>query len=495
MEACRERSGLASGRGCVAPAVIRRLVLGALLVSLTAAAKHRTANFIVEAPDPTYAAQVAQAAEHYRRQLAIEWLGKELPNWSQPCPITVNVGPHLGAGGATTFVFDRGEVYGWRMTIQGPADRLIDSVLPHEITHMIFASHFRRPLPRWADEGAATTVEHPSERNKYRAMLHQVLRSGQGISLSQMFALKDYPSNPLPLYAQSHSLADYLIQLGGRQKYVLFVGDGLKSNDWPGAVRRHYGVSDLGQLQNTWLAWVQQGSPPLRPHNTAPEAAPSQPLLAAAGQSGRVAPASFGSSDGGTFSRRPADRRLADIQPQLVAQAPTAAQAQASEQPSRVPEAAGPAERDAGSLAAVWQPAERKLASETRNAADNTKAVPLGRLVPVARLPEESLAAGQVGNNTARPLQPPSDAVAVSLPPLPEPVSATPAGWWGAGTPAAPAAPVRSGASLGPTDNVAASGPVAASPDMSTPNISSSQLGRPQTPQGPRHIIIQWGTR
>jgi hypothetical protein len=139
-------------------------------------ARQQSPNFIVETPDPKLAAQIAQAAEKYRRDLAVEWLGKAMPNWSQPCVMTVQVGPQLGAGGATTFVFDKGEVFGWRMSIQGPVERIFDSVLPHEITHMVFASHFRRPLPRWADEGGATSVEHQSERSKYRLMLAQFLR-------------------------------------------------------------------------------------------------------------------------------------------------------------------------------------------------------------------------------------------------------------------------------------------------------------------------------
>ena len=123
-------------------------------------ANQRTANFIVSAPTPAIAQQIAQAAEQYRKQLAIDWLGREMPTWAEPCPITVQVGDHLGAGGATSFMFERGEVYGWRMTIQGSLERVLDSVLPHEVTHTVFATHFRRPLPRWADEGACTTVEH-----------------------------------------------------------------------------------------------------------------------------------------------------------------------------------------------------------------------------------------------------------------------------------------------------------------------------------------------
>ena len=69
----------------------------ALLVSM--GARHRTANFIVETPDPNLAAQIGQAAEQYRHNLAIEWLGQPMPNWSQPCPMTVNVGASLARAG------------------------------------------------------------------------------------------------------------------------------------------------------------------------------------------------------------------------------------------------------------------------------------------------------------------------------------------------------------------------------------------------------------
>ena len=188
----------------------RRLLQFAALSCLLLVAmgsQQRSANYVVETADPNFARVVSQAAEQYRRDLAVAWLGKTMPDWSAPCVMTVHVGPSLGAGGATTFLFDRGEVYGWRMTIQGSAERVLDSVLPHEITHMVFASHFRCPLPRWADEGGATSVEHISERQKHMKMLVQFLHTNHGIAFNQMFAMKDYPQPEwvLPLYAQGYT--------------------------------------------------------------------------------------------------------------------------------------------------------------------------------------------------------------------------------------------------------------------------------------------------
>ncbi|HUY88391.1 MAG TPA: hypothetical protein VMV10_06630 [Pirellulales bacterium] len=249
-----------------------RLIRAALLAAAVASlgAGHRTANFIVNAPSEDVARQVGDLAEKYRSDLAVAWLGKSLPNWREPCPITVEVGPHLGAGGATSFVFDRGQVFGWQMTIQGPLDRLLDSVLPHEVTHTIFASHFRQPLPRWADEGACSTVEHRSERIKQQKMLVRFLQTGRGIAFDNMFRMKEYPRDILPLYAQGHSLATFLVAQGGKRKFVEFVGDGLQSRDWRQALVERYRFADLGVLQNTWLDWVKRGSPlPLKPDGDA----------------------------------------------------------------------------------------------------------------------------------------------------------------------------------------------------------------------------------
>ncbi len=234
-----------------------------LVPSSSLASSYRTPNFVIEAPTPELAEKIGKTAEYYRRELAIQWLGAAMPNWSRPCPIQAEVGPTLGAGGATSFVFDRGEVFNWDMKIQGTEERLLDSVLPHEVTHTIFASHFRRPLPRWADEGACTTVEHASERNKQQVMLINFLRTGHGIAFDQMFAMKEYPPDVLPLYSQGYSLARYLIDQGGRQEFLEFVGDGLKSENWSEALNKHYGVANLKSLQDQWLTWVKQGSPDL----------------------------------------------------------------------------------------------------------------------------------------------------------------------------------------------------------------------------------------
>jgi hypothetical protein len=253
-----------------ARASLRALRLVATLVavlasSLASAAAYRTRNFTVDAPTPQLAKEIGDMAEQYRVSLAQEWLGREIPAWSQPCPIKAVVSPQLGAGGATSFVFDRGEVFGWKMNIQGSRERVLDSVLPHEITHTIFATHFRQPLPRWADEGACTTVEHQSEIAKQERMLIDFLKTKRGIPFSDMFAMKEYPQDVLPLYAQGHSLARYLIALKGKREFLNFITDGMQDENWPRAIQQHYSYEHLLALQNSWLDWIKAGRPEIKP--------------------------------------------------------------------------------------------------------------------------------------------------------------------------------------------------------------------------------------
>ncbi len=245
------------------------LVLGLFLLSSTEwsqAATYRTSNFIVHAPTEEFAQRVGEEAERFRKELAVTWAGEEFPNWSAPCPIRVKVG-QIGAGGATTFSFQNGEVFGWNMTIQGTEERILDSVLPHEITHTILACRFRRPIPRWADEGICTLVEHESERRRQTLLLGNVMKQGSKIPLRSLLAMTEYPQNQMDvmkLYAQGYSLTDYLVQQGGRETFLKFLGDAMRHGGWDQALSAHYGVNSVDVLEKKWNQWVLAGSPALK---------------------------------------------------------------------------------------------------------------------------------------------------------------------------------------------------------------------------------------
>ncbi|MBW3542388.1 MAG: hypothetical protein KY476_19145 [Planctomycetes bacterium] len=226
----------------------------------------RSPNFVVTAPSEEVARQVAETAERSRDELAVAWLGHKLRRWYRPCTVKVKVG-QMGAGGATTFAFDQGEVFGWRMTVQGTLERILDSVVPHEVSHTIFASHFRRPLPRWADEGAATLIEHDSERRRQQLLLKQVWHTSQRMPLERLLAIREYPSEMravMTLYSQGHSLSDFLVQAGGRTRFLQFL-DEAERHGWDKAIRTHYSLAGVDELERRWEQWVESGSPEIAP--------------------------------------------------------------------------------------------------------------------------------------------------------------------------------------------------------------------------------------
>ena len=117
------------------------------------------------------------------------WLGREMPQWPEPCPLRVTVTMN-GSGGATSFAFDHGRILGMDMHIEGTLDRLLASVLPHEVTHTVFAHYFRAPLPRWADEGGSVLSEDDLERNRHDQLVKQVLSTpGRAIPLRRLFTM------------------------------------------------------------------------------------------------------------------------------------------------------------------------------------------------------------------------------------------------------------------------------------------------------------------
>lgn len=276
---------------------------------LSMGANYRTSNFMVTAQSAEFAKQVGDSAEYYRKKLAIEFTGRELGPWREPCPITVTTGRNLGAAGETSFGFISRVPVGWTMSIQGTPERVLDAVLPHEVLHTIFATHYGRPLPRWADEGACTTVEHISEREKQDRFLIEFLtaKPSRGIAFNKMFVMKQYPRDVMPLYSQGYSVTKFLISQGGKPKFVNYVGEGMQRDDWNTVTAKFYGYRDLSELQLKWLEWVKAGSPAQLPMVVLSDATQQQQrAVAAAPASAEVRPVGY------TAPRQPPANALAD---------------------------------------------------------------------------------------------------------------------------------------------------------------------------------------
>lgn len=289
MEARAFRGTLSAGRLLL----LSLFFLANSLISVDAS-QVRTQNFIVlDAPSPQLARQVSEEAERFRKELALKWLGKELPTWERPCTLRIVAG-NIPAQGVTQYQRYPGYVSDFQMEVIGTPQRILDSVLPHEITHTVLATHFGQPLPRWADEGISTTVEHLSERSKHEAKLREFLTTRRGIPMNRMFMMKDYPPEMLTLYAQGYSVCRFMIDQKGPREFVKFLETFMQIGSWTESVQKHYDYESLAELQQYWLAWVESGSGDVErfvrnaPSNAQPGSTNGDVLLAS-GQNGKAA--------------------------------------------------------------------------------------------------------------------------------------------------------------------------------------------------------------
>jgi hypothetical protein len=242
---------------------LRRLLGVALLAAVFASmgAQYRTTNFVVNAPNQEIAQQVGQWAEYYRKAKAIEWLGYEMPNWQKPCPLNVTVSTE-GPSGATSFVFNpgpQGGVLDMDMQIKGPLDRLLASVLPHEITHTVFAYYFRRAVPRWADEGGSVLSEDDTERDRHDKIVRGILNRSQQFRVRSLFQLKDYPPSGdkvMCMYAQGFSLSHYIVYISNRQTFLRFVSLGMQDG-WDKATQTCFGMRSVEEMEDAWLKFLR----------------------------------------------------------------------------------------------------------------------------------------------------------------------------------------------------------------------------------------------
>lgn len=270
---------------------------------LSLGASYRTTNFVVHAPTPQIAQQVGQWAEHYRKEKAKLWIGQEMPSWPQPCPLIVQVSME-GPSGATSFNFGPSGVMSQKMEIQGPLDRLIASVLPHEVTHTVFAYYFKTPVPRWADEGGSVLSEDDLERDRHDKLVRQILNSNRQFPLRRLFSLRDYPREVMNLYAQGFSVSDYLVKRSDRQTFLRFVAHGMQAG-WDSAAQSFYRFQSVEELEQAWLQHLRdtkrqpgtqvasQNTQPIQPNRnpaamvrlTAPSIQPLDPPPVIRGQS------------------------------------------------------------------------------------------------------------------------------------------------------------------------------------------------------------------
>lgn len=232
-----------------------------------------TPSFRIFHDDEELAKKVAARAEAARRDAIKRWTGAEpLGAWSPRCDLYLyptaevfaeQTGQLAESPGFSTAGLEGGRVTTRMVKLRTDFARMIDAVLPHEVTHIVLADLFPvRQIPRWADEGMAVLSEPANEQARRVHDLAAPVRDDVLFRLDVLMTT-DYPSGThWPLYyAQSVSLTRYLVGLGTPQQFVRFVRESQNKGIDP-ALKSIYRIESVAQLETRWKAHARQTANP-----------------------------------------------------------------------------------------------------------------------------------------------------------------------------------------------------------------------------------------
>jgi hypothetical protein len=255
-------------------ALLLLLLLPALSASVRAAGLARNENFVVFAPDKATAQSVLDRADQFREEVALEWLGQPLPPGAGRTVINVELSDTYDQ--ALTLSRNQSQRQFHWMWLKTSRKRGLGTTLRHEITHVVFATHFANLLPAWADEGIASLSDNVERKETRQGILFRHAQKGDWPDLKELFEQETFSAGDMSVYGLACSVTEYLVSRGGKTTFLRFAREG-KESGWEGAARRHYGFSSLKELQSDWESWASNithlaagQSPNDRPRLTTP---------------------------------------------------------------------------------------------------------------------------------------------------------------------------------------------------------------------------------
>lgn len=234
------------------------VVLGGLGLASTAhgAGFAYSVNANVLAPDQATADAVLAQAEKYRRQVALEWLGEELPPGAGPVAIHVQFSATEDTG--LTLPIDGPQRKFHRIWLITSRQRALGSTLHHEMVHAVLATRFPQRLPAWSDEGIAGTKDDPQRVALRRQIMEQLVQTAVWPPLGTLFEAKELSANDETAYSVASSVVAFLLSRGDQSALLQFAATG-QEKGWERAVQECYGFHSMAELQTAWQRWATRG--------------------------------------------------------------------------------------------------------------------------------------------------------------------------------------------------------------------------------------------
>lgn len=224
---------------------------------------------------------MSAALETQLAELRKEWsITAASGGWSPRCKVVVHAArpAYLAAAGpgaertngSSLVHFDRGQVVGRRIDLDGQHSDWQRETFPHELTHVLLADEFPHGrLPRWADEGAAMLADSKHKRARHRLDALLAGEQGRAFSVAQLLSA----DQPLPagrmaaFYGQSLTLVEHLLARGERRRFLDFL-HAADRGGYDASLQAHYGLASPAKLSAAFEPRPASGSASARPQLT-----------------------------------------------------------------------------------------------------------------------------------------------------------------------------------------------------------------------------------
>ncbi len=228
--------------------------------------KYKSRHFIIyynsHIPE-AYVKKVAGKAESYYKKI-LETLGYRRFNfwtWDNRCKIFLYFSQEQYYNDTGQPIWSAGvvKVKERKISTHIHGEDFLDSVLPHEMGHLIFREFIgpQKDLPLWLDEGVACQQE-----KKYKAERLQIakslVKSNLYIPLDKLTRMNDPESIVLPsiFYSEATSIVDFLIKKFGKNKFLEFSRKLRDQKNWKKSLFEVYKIDSLLQLNQAWRQYL-----------------------------------------------------------------------------------------------------------------------------------------------------------------------------------------------------------------------------------------------
>lgn len=139
-------------------------------------------------------------------------------------------------------------------------DNFFDSILPHEMAHIIFREFIgnKADLPLWIEEGVACSHEYNSLKERLRT-IKELIKEGVYIDLVALSTMTDYSKiGPKVFYSEAAALINFLLKQYGKDAFLDFsrqVRDGVK---WQEAFKKSYHFENLNEFEAKWKEYFRE---------------------------------------------------------------------------------------------------------------------------------------------------------------------------------------------------------------------------------------------